>query len=160
MYSDLHPSVSRSLTRLETERRQLLATSPYANRVEKSMSTHLNRAYMFISALDLWITSYDHNSFTDASPFLREMRQDGWEIAEKEIEGETVRFTKDNYGFVWELSKEIRPGLNIKATLNLHLVEAQGHDGISCQRIKVGEKKVEKIVDVYEIRCPSEVSNG
>ena len=151
---DLHKDVYDQLARMETKRQHLLATSPYASRVEHILNRLCgeNEIYLNIDPLSLWASVYNCESWSQSTPILRELRREGWVIKPTD---EGKHFEKLDYAFRWILEYEVREGLTIDLTLNLRVKSAEEHDGITCQRIKVGERREEKVVDIYEIVCPS-----
>ena len=156
MYKNVHEEVSRQLQKMERERKELLATSPYACRFEKVVKETFpeeDDVFVLIDPLSLWVTVWGRQSYNDVTPVLRELRKQGWEVVAPE-EGGGFLFEKTDRGFKWKLIYEVRAGLSIEATLNLYVKMAEKHDGKTCQRIKVGERKEEKVVDIYEVVCP------
>ena len=154
---DLHDSVSERLRLMEKERQQLLATSPYACKFEKAVQDAFDnndQVYMHVDPLSIWATVWNCESWHEAAPALRTLRSGGWEIIRPKGERDLL-FEKTGRGFVWKLKYIVRDGLEIDATLNFYVMQADEHDGLTCQRVKIGERKIERVEDVYEIICPS-----
>ena len=152
----LHEDVESQLARMETRRQQLLATSPYACRIERVLKDEFPAfdVYISVDAHSVWATAYNRESWSEANPVIRKLRQDGWEVVRPDGE-DALLFSKDTEGFRWNLKYQVREGLQITVALNLRVKTSEEHDGMTCQRVKVGERTVESVQAVYEVICPS-----
>lgn len=151
----LHEDVESQLARMEKRRQQLLATSPYACRIEKALKDEFpsEDVYLSVDAHSVWASAYNRESWSEANPVIRKLRQDGWEVVRPDGE-DALLFSKNTEGFRWDLTYQVREGLQITVALNLRVKSSEEHDGMTCQRVKVGERTVERVENVYEVICP------
>jgi hypothetical protein len=160
--ANLHPQIKEQLATLENNRRELLATSSYASRTESIIedSFPASDVNFFIDPLSLYVAIRYIKRFDEMTPLLRALRQEGWVIETQyqrnaDDDGwDTIRVRKDAEGFHWTLKYEIRDDLQIGLSLNALVDTAENSDGDSCVRVKIGEKKVERIQEIFEVICP------
>ena len=170
-HDSLHPSIADDLTRIENNRRELLATSPYACRMQTAFDEFMltqgdqnvptyeregvrGSFYIYAKSFQMWL--YNAKSYKDIAPLLRTLMQDGWKIVPHEDDlGNESRFAKTTAGFKWRLTKNVRDGFDINLAISLDVLEASEANSDACVRVQVGEKVIEATTEpIYEVLCP------
>lgn len=174
-HDSLHPSIAKRLVAIENDRRALLATSAYANRVQGMYDEFMaaqgkdengfslgvrGGLYIYAKSFQMWL--YSGKSYKDIAPLLRALMQDDWKIVPfRNEDGIDTRFEKSASGFEWKLIRNVRDGFDIRLTIALDMLVADQAQSDSCVRVQVGEAVVpESRTPIYEVICPGGVSNA
>ena len=153
---NISENIEGQIRGMETRKQELLETSPYACKFHSAVNETLgeNEIYGCIDPFSVWVSVYNVGSWSEATPAVRRLLSEGWACVRPEGEDNTI-FSKTDQGFRWNFTYQIREGLECEATLNLKVKTSEEHDGMTCQRVKVGERTVSRVEDLYEIICPS-----
>ena len=164
-YSNLHPKISEKLLHMERQRTEMLALSAYlsqAERIVKETFPEKDEAkdvYISFFGTNIYITISDITGLGDGTPLIRGLVRQGWRIEDRwdYDTQKTYRVRPTANGFFIYMSREIREGLDVTISLDLHVTQDENAPEYACRKVKIGETEELVKTPIYKVICPEGV---